>query len=75
MRHQDPSQPESLADTFEPSQLPGPACLGTTMRALVQDLYGSPDVLKVAAVPVPTPDAGQVRIRVAAASVNARAGT
>ena len=42
------------------------------MRALVQDLYGSPDVLKVAAVPIPTPDAGQVRIRVAAASVNAR---
>jgi NADPH:quinone reductase-like Zn-dependent oxidoreductase len=46
--------------------------LGTTMRALVQHRYGSPDALKVAAVPVPAPDAGQVRIRVAAASVNAR---
>jgi len=43
-----------------------------TMRALVQDAYGSPDVLEVAAVPTPTPGPGQVRVRVAAASVNAR---
>jgi NADPH:quinone reductase-like Zn-dependent oxidoreductase len=43
--------------------------LETTMRALVQHRYGSTDVHKVAAVPVPAP--GQVRIRVAAASVNA----
>ena len=42
------------------------------MRALVQDRYGSPDVLRVAHVPAPTPGAGQVRVRVAAASVNAR---
>ncbi|QJY49017.1 NAD(P)-dependent alcohol dehydrogenase [Pseudonocardia broussonetiae] len=42
------------------------------MRALVQDTYGSPDVLKVAAVPTPDPGPGQVRVRVAAASVNAR---
>ena len=44
----------------------------STMRALVQNAYGSPDVLKVAAVPMPTPGPGQVRVRVAAASVNAR---
>ncbi len=43
-----------------------------TMRALVQDTYGSPDVLEVAAVATPTPGPGQVRVRVAAASVNAR---
>jgi NADPH:quinone reductase-like Zn-dependent oxidoreductase len=44
----------------------------STMRALVQDAYGSPDVLRVASAPLPTPEAGQVRVRVAAASVNAR---
>lgn len=43
-----------------------------TMRAIVQDIYGSPDVLRAAAVPMPTPGPGQVRVRVAAASVNAR---
>src|SRR5688572_14353216 len=41
-----------------------------TMRAVVYDDYGPPDVLRVAEVTVPTPDAGQVRIRVAATSVN-----
>jgi NADPH:quinone reductase-like Zn-dependent oxidoreductase len=40
------------------------------MRAVVYDEYGSPDVLRVADVPVPSPEAGQVRIRVAATSVN-----
>lgn len=49
-----------------------PGRADTTMRALVQDTYGSPDVLTVAAVPTPTPGPGQVRVRVAAASVNAR---
>ncbi len=44
----------------------------TTMRALVQDHYGSPDALAVAPVPVPRPGAGEVQVRVAAASVNAR---
>lgn len=43
-----------------------------TMRALVQDRYGPPDVLAVARVPVPDPGAGEVQVRVAAASVNAR---
>jgi NADPH:quinone reductase-like Zn-dependent oxidoreductase len=42
------------------------------MCALVQDRYGSPDVLAVAPVPVPQPGVGEVRVRVAAASVNAR---
>jgi NADPH:quinone reductase-like Zn-dependent oxidoreductase len=40
------------------------------MRAIVYDRYGSPDELKVADVPVPEPKAGQVRVRVAATSVN-----
>jgi NADPH:quinone reductase-like Zn-dependent oxidoreductase len=40
------------------------------MRAVVRDRYGSPDVLRVEDVPVPSPTAGQVRVRVAAASVN-----
>lgn len=40
------------------------------MRAVVYDRYGSPEVLRVEDVPVPTPGAGQVRVKVAAVSVN-----
>ena len=40
------------------------------MRAVVYDEYGPPDVLRIADVPVPAPGAGQVRIKVAATSVN-----
>jgi NADPH:quinone reductase-like Zn-dependent oxidoreductase len=40
------------------------------MRAVVHDRYGSPDVLRIEDVPVPSPAAGQVRVRVAATSVN-----
>jgi NADPH:quinone reductase-like Zn-dependent oxidoreductase len=42
------------------------------MRALVQDHYGSPDVLRVDDVPTPVPGANEVLVRVKAASVNAR---
>jgi NADPH:quinone reductase-like Zn-dependent oxidoreductase len=40
------------------------------MKAVVYDRYGLPEVLRVEDVPVPTPAAGQVRIEVAATSVN-----
>ncbi|WP_068273578.1 NAD(P)-dependent alcohol dehydrogenase [Aldersonia kunmingensis] len=40
------------------------------MRAVVYDTYGPPDVLRVEDVPVPSPGAGQVRIKVAATSLN-----
>ncbi len=40
------------------------------MKAVVFDRYGSPDVLRVEDVPVPSPAVGQVRVRVAATSVN-----
>lgn len=40
------------------------------MRAVVYDRYGPPDLLRVEDVPVPTPSAGQVRVEVAATSVN-----
>ena len=42
------------------------------MRALVQDRYGSPDVLRVDDVPTPVPSDNEVLVRVKAASVNAR---
>ena len=42
------------------------------MRALVQDRYGSPDVLRVDDVPTPVPGHKEVLVRVKAASVNAR---
>jgi NADPH:quinone reductase-like Zn-dependent oxidoreductase len=40
------------------------------MRAVVYDRYGSPEMLRVAEVPIPQPAAGQVRVKVAATSVN-----
>lgn len=41
------------------------------MKALIQDRYGSPDVLRIAEVPTPSPGPGEVRVAVRAASVNA----
>lgn len=40
------------------------------MRAVIVSEYGGSDVLRVAEVPVPEPGDGQIRIRVAAASLN-----
>lgn len=40
------------------------------MQAAVRDRYGSPDVVEVRDVPDPEPAAGEVRVRVHAASVN-----
>ena len=40
------------------------------MKAVVRDRYGSTDVLRAEDVPVPSPAAGQVRVKVAATSVN-----
>lgn len=41
------------------------------MNAIVRHMYGSPDVLKPAEVPTPTPQDDEVLIKVEAASVNA----
>lgn len=40
------------------------------MKAVVYDRYGPPEVLRLADVPIPAPAAGQVRVKVAATSVN-----
>jgi NADPH:quinone reductase-like Zn-dependent oxidoreductase len=40
------------------------------VRAVVYERYGSPEVLRLAEVPLPSPGAGQVLVRVAATSVN-----
>jgi NADPH:quinone reductase-like Zn-dependent oxidoreductase len=40
------------------------------VKAVVYDRYGPPDVLHVEDVPVPSPVAGQVRVKVASTSVN-----
>ena len=40
------------------------------MRAVVQERYGGPDVLRVADVPVPRAGDGQVLVKVAATSIN-----
>lgn len=39
------------------------------MRAIVQDRYGSPDVLRLDEVPAPEPGAGEVLVRIHAASI------
>ena len=43
---------------------------GAGVKAVVYDRYGSPDLLRVEEVPVPSPAAGQVRVKIAATSVN-----
>jgi NADPH:quinone reductase-like Zn-dependent oxidoreductase len=43
----------------------------TTMRAVVARRYGTPDVMSIETVPVPTPAEGQVLVRVEASSLNA----
>jgi NADPH:quinone reductase-like Zn-dependent oxidoreductase len=43
---------------------------GTIVRAVVYDRYGTADVLRVDEVPVPSPDANQVLVKVAATSIN-----
>ena len=45
---------------------------GQTMRALVQDRYGTSDVLRISDVARPVPGDGEVLVRLEAASVNAR---
>jgi hypothetical protein len=45
----------------------GPA---TTMRAIVQDTYGSADVLRIWQIARPVPGAGQVLVRAAAAGLD-----
>jgi NADPH:quinone reductase-like Zn-dependent oxidoreductase len=40
------------------------------VRAVIYDRYGSPDVLRVDDVPVPSPTDGQVRVKIAATSIN-----
>jgi NADPH:quinone reductase-like Zn-dependent oxidoreductase len=40
------------------------------VKAVVYDRYGPPDVLRVEEIPVPSPAAGQVRVKVAATSLN-----
>jgi len=40
------------------------------MKAVVRDRYGPPTVLRIEDVPVPTPRAGQVLVRVMATSIN-----
>jgi NADPH:quinone reductase-like Zn-dependent oxidoreductase len=43
---------------------------GVGVKAVVYDQYGSPDVVHIEDVPLPAPAAGQVRVKVAATSVN-----
>ena len=46
------------------------AAEGNTMRAVVLEKYGGPDVLRVSQIPIPVPNAGQVQIQVAYAGLS-----
>lgn len=45
---------------------------GHTSRAVVQRVYGPPDVLEIGSIPTPAPGPGEVLVRVRAAAINAR---
>ena len=60
----------SVAAT-RPAQTAGIAVEGITMKAVTQDRYGAPDVLRLADVAIPELEADSVLVRVRAASVNA----
>lgn len=53
-----PTSPDSLVARTE------------TMRALVQDRYGGPEVLRLRELPRPAPTRGEVRLRVHATAIN-----
>jgi NADPH:quinone reductase-like Zn-dependent oxidoreductase len=56
-----------MATTDKEREMPGQ----TTMRTVVMDRFGPPDVLHVTRVPVPEPGHGEVLVAVHAAAVNA----
>src|SRR5690606_24249054 len=49
---------------------PKTATRSTTMAAAMHRHYGPPEALEISRLPVPTPGAGQVLVRVAAAALN-----
>ncbi len=62
MRVQDTAPTVSTVSTGTPARL-------ATMRAVVLEAFGPPDVLRVASLPVPQSGPGEVRVRVRAAGV------
>lgn len=58
------ARPSKRATTTSNSALP------PTMRAIVQDRYGPSSVLRVEQLPLPTPGAGEVLVRVVSAGVD-----
>lgn len=57
------TDPQESTFSLEGTHLP-------MMRAIVQDRYGSPDVLEVKEIPVPSPAPDEVLVRIRAAGVN-----
>ena len=62
--------PVNVHETMADGDVRRPATPERTMRAMVQDAYGTADVLRVAQVAVPTPTASQVLVRVQAAGLD-----
>lgn len=59
-----------LSHNAECGPAPQYEATATTMKAVVYRCYGSAEVLQIEDVPVPVPAAGEVLVKVAAASVN-----
>jgi NADPH:quinone reductase-like Zn-dependent oxidoreductase len=59
-----------MKSTLTPPPITGSATQAITMKAMVQDRYGSPDVLKLREVTKPVPLDDEVLVQVRAAAVN-----
>ena len=57
--------------TASPATAPAASAVPATMRAVVARRYGTPEVVAVDDVPTPSPEAGELLLRVEAASLNA----
>jgi NADPH:quinone reductase-like Zn-dependent oxidoreductase len=65
-----PNDPCDLAPSDRPGRWAGSVCHHAVVRAIVQDEYGSPDVLRLEEIDVPVAGDGELLVRVRASSVH-----
>ena len=65
------TSPSATPDTDRPAAAGGTAAVPPTMRAAVAREYGTSEVVSIDEIPTPTPEDGEVLVRVEASSLNA----